>query len=283
MTPEDTPAFGPGPAQGAAPKSGFFRSLSPLSRVISALVAGISLVTGIIAIVPILTKDATNFSSLRAAAEPLGGELEFGLPSSAPFNTYPTGTADACTPAQQKWLEANGEPITTRFLVDLRNVASEGAMLALKSFRGDGKSGSDAPLIKVTCDPTGGSATSVQAARLLVSDPTQVAYFDKSAFNQTKEGIPDSPVVWNLAPGETGQLVLALFPTASFTGGLDVTAVRGTEQRDFPIEVDGKAKFSVPGLAFGGMTFLQAGATLKCIRLAGSGRVPCELSDMLGR
>ena len=156
-------------------------------------------------------------------------------------------------------------------------------MLALKGFRGTGDVIIDEPLVKVVCDPTGVETVTVQAARLFVSDASQVAYFDKSAFNQTAEGIPDSPVVWNLEPGETGQLVLALFPTSSFTGRLDVTAVSGADQRDFPIPIAGEAVLNTPGLLFGGMRFFQVDGSLQCVQIEGGNRVPCETSDLVGR
>lgn len=274
----------PVPSEASPPdlRRGLFRRLSPLGRIVSASIAGISFVTGIIAVVPIFTNDATNFSSLRISAATFGGELEYGVPLNAPFDTFPVGDAGSCSPAQQDWLDAQGDKITTRYLVDLRNVASEGAMLALKSFRGTGEVSGEAPLIKIVCDPTGAAGPAVQAARLLVSDPAQVAYFHKSAFNQTAEGIPDSPVVWNLEPGETGQLVVALFPTESFSGRLNVTAYSGTEQRDFPILIDGEELLTIPGLISDGMTYFQVDGSLQCMRLEGGERVTCEFSDLVG-
>ena len=275
-----------GPSAGspvAAQKPGFFRRLSPLGRVIGGLVAAVSFVTGIVAVIPIFTADTTNFGSLRVSAAPFGEQLEYAVPATAAFDTFPAGTPGTCTVAQQRWLATNGRPIITRFLLDLRNVASSGAMLALKDFRGTGKASTSDQVIKVVCDPSGGSASSIQAARLLVSDPVQVAYFDKSAFNQTSEGIPDSPVVWNLAPGETGQLVVDLYPTKAFTGALTTTAFSGTDHRDFSIPIDSKGRIDVPALAFGGMTFIQVDGSLKCIRIDAGSQTPCALSDLLGK
>ena len=255
--------------------------MSPLGRVISGLVAAISFVTGIIAIIPIFTADTTNFGSLRVSAAPFGEQLEYAVPTTAPFDTFPSGDAGTCSAAQRAWLTKNGTPITTRYLVDLRNVASSGAMLALKSFRGKGTAATGAPQIKVICDPAGGAASTVQAARLLVSDPAQVAYFDKSAFSQTTEGIPDSPVVWNLAPGETGQLVMDLYPAKAFTGRLVTTAFSGTDHRDFTIPVSSKNTLTVPALVSGGMTYLQVDGSLKCLRIDAGTQTACEMSDLL--
>lgn len=260
-----------------AVRPGFFRRLSPVGRVISGLIAGISFVTGIIAVVPIFTRDATNFDSLRLEGAPLPGNLEYGLPATVDFSGFPLGAAGVCDAAQQGWLEANGGQITTSYFVDLRNVAAEGPMLALNRVRGTGEVASGAPLIKVVCDPTGASADNLQAARLLVSDSSQVAYFDKSAFGHTQEGIPDSPVAWSLAPGETGQFALAIFPTQAFTGRLELTAISGTEEKDFTI-VD---EVAVPGLVRGGLYFLMVDGGLTCVRLDGGERTSCEMAELI--
>lgn len=263
---------GPAPA-----RAGFFRRLSPLGRVIGGLVAAVSFVTGIIAVVPILTRDATNFDSLRLESSPLAGDLEYAVPAAADFSGFPQGAAGVCDPAQQAWLEANGQPITTAYLVDVRNVASEGPMLALTRLRGIGESGSEPALVKVVCSPTGASAVGLQAARLLVSDAAQIAYFDKSAFGQTAEGIPDSPVAWNLAPGETGQFALSLFPTQSFAGRLDFTVISGTDQRDFVVVEE----ISLPGLVRGGLSYLVVDGGLACIRIDGAERTACEVGELI--
>lgn len=269
----------PGPVA-PNPRRNLLQRVGPVGRAISGLVATISFITGIIAVVPIFTRDATNFDSLRIEASALAGELEFAVPTDAPFDAFPEGPAGACSAEQQAWLQANGRPIVTRYLVDLRNVASEGPMLALKQFRGTGESGQGAGLIKVVCDPTGAGAGQLQYARLLVSDPTQIAYFDKSAYGQTAEGIPDSPVAWNLAPGETGQIVLALFPTAPFTGSLELTAVSGTEERQFAITVADGEELALPGLVRGGLAYLQVDGGLRCLQIEGAERVECEPSEL---
>ena len=261
---------------------GFFRRLSPLWRVISALVAAISLVTGVIAVVPIFTRDATNFGSLRLEAADYGAALEFGVPPTVDFTSFPSGVPGACDTAQQAWLESHGARIHTTVLIGLRNVASEGAMLSLNRFRGIGETVKTAPLVKVVCDPTGGSADNLQAARLLISDPTQVAYFDKSAFGQTQEGIPDSPVAWNLAPGETGQIVMVFFPTASFTGRLQLTAMSGTESQEFPISVGASDELTAPSLVRGGVAFLRVDGGLICLQIEGAETVPCDIANLLG-
>jgi hypothetical protein len=178
-------------------------------------------------------------------------------------------------------LQANGQQITTRYVIDMRNAASEGAMLALKQFRGVGEAGTGAGLVKVLCDPTGAAAGQVQVARLLVSDPAQVAYFDKSAYGESVEGMPDSPLAWNLAPGETGQLVLALFPTTPFTGHVELTAVSGAEEQQFTLPLGEAEQITLPALVRGGMAYLQVDAGLHCQRIEGSERVACDLADLL--
>ncbi len=268
---EATPASAP-----TAARPNFFRRLSPVGRVIGGLVAAISFVTGIIAVVPIFTRDATNFDSLRLEGTVLDRYLEYGVPMSVDLTDFPQGSPGVCDPAQQAWLESRGQAITTTFLIDVRNVASEGPMLALKNVRGVGDQAGDPPLLKVVCDPSGASSVNLQAARLLISDAAQVAYFDKSAFGHTQEGIPDSPVAWNLAPGETGQFALTILPTQGFTGQLALTAISGTDEREFTI----LEEITVPGLVRAGLTYLMVDGGLNCLRIDGAERIPCEIGEL---
>lgn len=280
---EPAPQTSPQASEQPEEKSGFLRRLSPLGKVLSGAIAAISFVTGVIAIVPILTRDATNFDSLQLGASLVGGDLVYAVPTTTDFASFPVGSPGVCDAEQQAWLAANGDPITTSYLIDLRNVAAEGAMLSVNRFRGVGEASADDPLIKVVCDPTGASPDNLQAARLLVSDPFQVAYFDKSAFGQTQEGVPDSPVAWNLAPGEVGQIVMTLFPTLSFTGQLEATVTSGTEERDFPIVIEESETISVPGLIQGGVSFLSVDGGLNCIQIEGAEHVPCDLAGLIGK
>jgi len=278
--PEPDPSTGVG-RETTTRRPNFFRRLGPVGKVVSGLVAAISFVTGIIAVVPIFTSDTTNFGSLRVSAAPFGSERDYAVPATAPFATFPSGEAGTCTAAQQQWLESHGTRITTRYLLDLRNVASSGAMLALKSFRATGTTTGAPPAVRVVCDPDGAAAPTVQAARLPIGRASDVAYFDKSAFGQTAKGIPDSPVVWNLAPGETGQLVLDLYPTESFDGTLTTTAFSGSDHRDVPIPLESKKRITVPALVSGGMTFLQVDAALACVRMDAGARTACDIGDLV--
>lgn len=263
--------------ESAPPRPGLLHRISPVGRVIGGIIGVASLVTGVIAVIPILTRDATNFDSLRMEATALGGDLEFAVPVGADFASFPEGPAGVCDAGQQAWLEANGERIVTSYLVDVRNVASEGPMLALTRVRGVGEPGSTPASVRVLCSPAGPSSVSLQAARLLVSDPAQVAYFDKSAFGHTAESIPDSPVAWNLAPGETGQFALTLYPTQPFTGQLVMTVRSGAEDRDMTL----LEEVTVPGLVRGGFTYLVVDGGLHCLRIEGAERVACEIGELV--
>ncbi|HWS51280.1 MAG TPA: hypothetical protein VN241_09735 [Microbacterium sp.] len=278
----ETPAPPSEPDPSAPKPPRLLDRISPVGKVISGVVAAISFVTGIIAVVPIFTRDATNLDSLRLSATAYGAALEFAIPSTADLAGFPAGAPGSCDPAQQAWLEANGTRISTSMLIDVRNVASDGAMLSLTDFRGTGTSTGEAPLLKVVCDPLGSNSHNLQAARLLVSDPDQVAYFDKSAFGQTQEGIPNSPVAWNLAPGETGQILLTMFPTADFAGGLNLTATSGTESRDVSIPLDDEDRFTLPGLVRGGAAFLQVDGGLVCLEIDGAETVQCDIAGLIG-
>ena len=244
--------------------------------IVGGSIAFISFVTGVIGVWPILFRDASNFSSLTIAAAPYAtGAAEFVLPAGTDVSTYPIGEA-ACSAAQLAWLTERAVPLERRWLLDLRNIASEGAMLALTRFEAVSEPAAGDEGIRVVCDAAG-TADRIQAARLTVDEPGATALFEASAFGVSNEAIPDVPVAWNLAPGESGNLVLDLAAIAPTSGTVQVTVHSGTEQRIVAIE--GLA-FTVPGMVDAGRRYLVAGAAgLEC-RVAGS-EEPCDPAVLL--
>ncbi|MCS0498741.1 hypothetical protein [Protaetiibacter mangrovi] len=256
----------------AAPRESFFkrRIWTRTGKIIAAVVSAVSFVTGVIGVIPILTRDATGLGSLEVSAAPFeAGPREYALPPDAELSSFPTGAA--CGPEQLAWLEANAAPLTHRVVLDMGNHASEGSMLALTELRAVTTGVAGDLGVRVVCDSP---AQNVQSARLFVDQPGATAYFGGDTFGGS--GRPDSPVAWNLAPGENGTLVVDLLSATAVGGSLQFTAHSGTESTTIDIE---GSDFVLPPLAASGAQYLLATADgFVCRALDGS---ECDLTALL--
>jgi hypothetical protein len=256
----------------AAPRESFFRRRiwTRTGKVIAIVVSAVSFVTGVVGVLPILFRDATGLTSLEVTAEPYGaGPLEFALAADADLATFPTGAA--CGPEQLAWLDANAEPLAHRVVLDMGNRAGEGSMLALTDFRAATTAGSGDRRVRVVCD----SATpNVQSARLFVDQPQATAFFGGDTLGGANR--PDSPVAWNLAPGENGTLVVDLLSGTAATGTLQLTARSGKDSAT--VEIEG-SDFALPPLAASGALYLLATADgFACRAVDGS---ECSIDALL--
>lgn len=255
-----------------APRESFFRRRiwTRTGKVIAIVVSAVSFATGVIGVLPILFRDATGLSSLAVTAELYeAGPREFALAADADLATFPAGAA--CGAEQLAWLEANAEPLAHRFVLDMGNRAGEGSMLALTDFRAATTVGVGDPRIRVVCD----SATpNVQSARLFVDQPAATAFFGGDTLGGANR--PDSPVAWNLAPGENGTLVIDLLSATAATGSLQLTAQSGRDSVD--VDVEG-SEFALPALAASGARYLLATADgFACRAIDGS---ECAVDSLL--
>lgn len=256
-----------------------------VAKVAGAVISVISFVTGIIAVIPILTRDASNFSSLTIDVTPFPAtSTEWALPLDTDFASFPVGTQDVCTADQQAWLADRGQQVTTRFLIDFRNSAADGPMLTVKDFRVVGTREADVPeAILAVCDTAPVSGVRLRAARIDASSDGNVAVYGADAFGLGDEGLPDIPVAWNLAPGEGGQLIINVTSSTAFDGVLDATVLSGTESRTQELGKDTVGTLSAPPLFSLGTIYLQAAGALQCRELNGSEALPCDLTEVLAR
>jgi hypothetical protein len=134
--------------------------------------------------------------------------------------------------------------------LDLGNRASEGSMLALTDFRAVVSAAPGSSLVRVVCESV---VPDVQSARLFVDQPGATAFFGGDAFGDGNR--PDSPVAWNLAPGENGTIIIDLLATSGSAGTLQVTATSGRDAKT--IEITG-SEFQLPGLVAAGTRYLLA-------------------------
>jgi hypothetical protein len=202
--------------------------------IVSAAVAIVGAITGVISVWPLIFRDATTLDSLVLSVEPADSQLApvFAVPVGSDWVSFPTSTS-VCDAAQLAWLEANGTRLAERFLVSVTNSAHEGALMSLKEFRGVGSVVAGPPThVAVVCDQTGAGTSNIRAAGL---DPGADGV---AAFQQADPTLPDDPLVFTLAPGENGQFALSVRSSAAFSGTIAFTAAVGTETRQVELPID---------------------------------------------
>lgn len=210
--------------------------------VIGVVVGIVGAVTGVISILPIIFRDATDPESLNVSVESADAEFApvFAVPLLADWASFPTATR-ACSAEQLAWLQSEGIPLRERYLVTVGNAAQEGATMSLAKFRGEGSVGGPATAVAVVCDQTGAGTPAMRAARI---DPATGA---GAAYVLPDPSLPSNPLVFNLAPGESGQFALLVQSSAAFTGDLVFTGSVGkqTWQETLPL----KGELDLPGVA----------------------------------
>lgn len=243
------------------------RRLSLAAKIISAVIGLVGAVTGVVSILPILQRDASSLDSLTVTVEPIvSSAVSFAVPVSAPWAEFP-GSMDRCSDEQLAWLQVHGRPMQERYLIEVTNTAKEGATLSLKDFRGVGAASESAQRsVSVVCDSSG-VPSQLRAASL---DPATGA---PAEYEQNNPNIPDNPLVYNLAPGETGQIAFSLRSALDFGGQIIATVALGGEERDAVLPFD--KNLTVVGVASDPARFTIAGGALTCI--ADAACVPLDL------
>ncbi len=234
---------------------------------VSAAIGVIGAVTGVIGVWPLLVRDATSLDSLTVAVESAESELApvFAVPLEAEWSSFPE-SAERCDAGQLDWLEANGERLARRHLVSVANVASEGAMLSLKGFRGDGEVTAPASHVAVTCDLTGAGESGIRTAVVDAASGGIAVYV------QPDPSLPDNPLVFNLAPGENGQFALLVQSSADFAGRIVFTESLGGQEREVELPLEGKVV--LPGLVPERLTV--SGGRLSCVSTS-----PCDADALI--
>lgn len=277
---EAAPAGDPAPAARPSPWARFLdlfrtKGWKRVTAIVTTFVTVVGLVTGIISVIPILTRDATGLSSLEAELTPFAESTsEFALPEAALDGSFPIA-AEPCGAEQLAWLDEHGEPLQRRFLLDMRNVAGEGGVLALTELRAEGeRTPAEAAVYRVVCEDPAASGV-MRSARLDTDSTESRAVFVGVGGSSSADVVADVPVGWNLMPGETGKLVVDLYGADDFAGDLAVTLHSGRESSAAVISGD---EIRLPGLWQAGTSYLVPGeAGWECRRVAGGVVVPCEL------
>ena len=228
-----------------------------------------------------LTRDKSNFSSLMLSAQPYPvTATEWALPLATDFSSFPASNG-VCGEEQQVWLQERGLRVTTRVVLDMRNTASEGPMLVVKEIGVAGeRRPSDDVRILVVCDSAPSAATVLRSARLDATREDGVAVLSAATFGAVSDGLPDTPVAWNLAPGETGQLVIRLSGSQQVSGTLVATVLSGTSARIVLVD---HGSVTLRPLLDSGLTYLDAGQNLRCLREQANELTSCVLEEVLNQ
>lgn len=80
------------------------------------------------------------------------------------------------------------------------------------------------------------------------SSSTSIAVFSADAYGIQRKGLSDLPVTWNLAPGETGLVLLRIGSTVGYEGTLTVGVVGAGHTTDMEVVVVGVETLAAPVL-----------------------------------
>ncbi len=245
-------------------------------------------VASVIGVIPILTRDPSNFKHLEMSAEEIiSNTSEWAVPPTffededklQDLEEAFEGGKDPCGTLQTGWLQDNTQQMQRNFTLNVRNSASEGPMLALTDFRSTASGAEErGPInVRLVCDPTGVLPHSLTFATVYADNPEQQSIITKiKASNQ--EHAPEIPLAWNLAPGESGTIPVSLSSRYPANGDLQTTVLSGDENRDIMIE---GSSFSVPALLAGGDMYLFSSEDgLVCQRIDRGTLETCSLEDI---
>lgn len=210
--------------------------------VFGALIGIVGAVTGVIGILPIVFRDATDAESLVIDVEPADAELApvFAVPLSADWTTLPRSPG-TCSSEQGDWLEAHGVRLPERYTVHVTNTAKEGATMSLSQFRGEGTAEEAPPQnIAVVCARTASTEPHMRVALLNPATGRIAVYLQPAPF------LVDNPLVVNIRPGESGDFGLLIRSSSDFDGRIvfRVAIAGDSDVRVLPIG-DG---LSAPGI-----------------------------------
>lgn len=231
--------------------------LPSIWRKVWVLTGGLALVAGLVATVISLVQTASarpsNVSTLLLemgrSGEPVLGA--YAVPLDAPFHTIPTkldespdfAGAYVCSKEQHDWLGRHGKPFVRELWVSLRNTAESGS-LTVRDFRTEGHRESPAtPLVPFYCDiPIGGIVAEQHA--ILPTDNRSSAYWGEP---MDYEGAPEgnargTPLVYDLAAGESASLTLTPEQRRNFEGVVRATVLAGDKQTVVTIPVHDSAQ-----------------------------------------
>lgn len=252
-----------------------------LGPVLTGAATAIGVVVGIVSIVPIIFSNSSSHETLLLSAKPYRSQevTHYVLPLDAPIQTFPSGSG-ACSNDQAAWLAEHGRKFQRDYILEVRNTAESGPFISLQNFHGNGELSSMPEGIVVECDQ--GSSVAVAEPAHLQLDTEAGAYFDKSQFGAAGQGVPNTPLAYNLEPGETGQIVLSLSSLRDFRGELSVSAAVGKTMKDVKLTLPpGTSGIEFPGASTSRALLLKVvDGQLSCQPLAQKFAQGCQLESL---
>lgn len=250
--------------------------------IVSSAIAVVGAVASVVSVIPLLTQDPTNFSHLEISAQPSNeGPEEWALPPESVVRLDFPADGAPCGAGQREWLTEHAVPLERRLSVEMRNTATEGPMLALADFKSSAEqSGERGALhVRLVCDPEGRIPEQEYFGRLHADKPSLAAKQVRLRADDLTTSIPEIPITFNLAPGESGQIPLELFSQNAVSGALEVSVLSRDEVRT--VHVPG-SKFTMPSLLFGGDMYLRTGPDgLVCRRNEPATTNSCTIDELL--
>lgn len=249
----------------AEPGKPWWRRLGP---VVTAGAAVLGAVIGVIQVWPLIFSDSSSLATLETGAKPYRPDevAHYVLPLMTDFTDFPFAAAQ-CGDEQLNWLDSKGRRFQRDYVVQVRNTARSGSIIALQNFHAEGELAQQTEGMILECDRLEGSGVVTEPAQLRL-DTDVAAYFDKSKLGNAGTGQPNMPLGYNLAPGETGQIVMSLSSIADFSGNLMVSGAVGKESRDFPIALEGGEQ---------NINFLGASTSHQVMLRVAAGRLECDV------
>ena len=236
---------------------------STVAKWVAAAVSVISVAVGVVTVLPILFPNASGVNTVALSASDTTPDLVRIVPVTA-LTSFPIGLDDGCDAAQLEWLRQVGSATVNQVQIDLRNTAAKGAIVSVTDVAGEGApppSTTDAVLID--CRPITSIGNS-KSAIVQLNPGSGPGYFDNSTPGTETEHLPDSPIGYNLAPGESAQFTLTITSAAGFEGALVAVVRSGADAVVTPIAVDGIEQIVVPASSASPVFLMVEAGSLRC-------------------
>jgi hypothetical protein len=142
-----------------------------------------------------------------------------------------------CSDEQHQWLNRHGTPFVTGLALSMRNNAQSGG-ITVRDFKTSGEvKRSSTPLVEVDCMIPIGGAVGRQFGILRTDNRSSATW---SSFGASPDN-PDaneagSPVVYDLAAGESALLELSIDATGDFSGSIEATVL--AENKTAIVKID---------------------------------------------
>ena len=228
------------------PKSNPYRLLwLPLLRkgwlIVGGLAVVVGLIGGLMQLGQSLSARPGDVSTLTIQAKGSTYPGAYAVPVDAPFEDFPQdlvpvpeslglpASADlkVCSEEQHQWLKRHGTRFVTSLTISLRNNAQSGG-ITVRDFKTSGEvKRSATPLVEVDCVlPIGGAVLS-QYGNLRTDNRSRATW---SSSAEASPANPDanaegSPVVYDLAAGESAELALVIDAIGDFSGSIEATVL----------------------------------------------------------